>query len=142
MVNNEDRNTCSSCGGKCCKNLPGAFAPEEVSMESLGLMLSQRQLEVTLEHHGVPLNGEFEYRVAWVVRPVRQESGWCVFLGEEGCTLDFHDRPWEWRALVPGIICKGLSQAELVSAWVPYKEKIEAIKEEWDLYGLYLKQKD
>lgn len=35
VMKNENKEKCSACGGKCCKNNPGAYLPEDFTADQL-----------------------------------------------------------------------------------------------------------
>ena len=119
ILNNEDRATCAGCGGKCCKTLPGAYLPSQLSDGPLRDGLASGKL-VLAWWDGDPrpdrncfdadCDGSCEaetapdrLRRAYYVRPRNVLSpagpfdgtgkGECTLLGPTGCTLSFDDRP-------------------------------------------------
>jgi hypothetical protein len=118
IANNEDLATCRACGGKCCKTLPGAYLPDQLSDAQLGDGLASGRL-VLAWWDGDPRparncldvdcdgscgrHGDDRLRRAYYVRPRNLESppgpfdpsakGQCALLGPLGCTLSFVDRP-------------------------------------------------
>ena len=118
IANNEDLATCRACGGKCCKTLPGAYLPDQLSANDLEEGLRSRKL-VLAWWDGDPRperncldvdcdgscgkHGEDRLRRAYYVRPRNVNSppgpfdptsnGACTLLGSTGCTLSFEKRP-------------------------------------------------
>jgi Fe-S-cluster containining protein len=119
IANNEDLATCRACGGKCCKTLPGAYLPDQLSDEQVRTGLASGKL-VLAWWEGDPrpdrncldvdCDGTCErcaapdrLRRAYYVRPRNLDSpagpfdptsnGQCALLGPSGCTLSFADRP-------------------------------------------------
>lgn len=35
ILPNEDLKTCGSCGGECCKRMPGEYHPDDIDLENL-----------------------------------------------------------------------------------------------------------
>lgn len=119
IANNEDLATCRSCGGKCCKTLPGAYLPGQLSAPDLRDGLASGRL-VLAWWDGDPrpdrncldvdcdgtcprcLAPDRLHR-AYYVRPRNARSpegpfdptstGSCLLLGPTGCTLAFDGRP-------------------------------------------------
>src|SRR5688500_5956126 len=44
IANNEDLATCRACGGKCCKTLPGAYLPDQLTDDELASGLATGRL--------------------------------------------------------------------------------------------------
>lgn len=119
IANNEDRATCAACGGKCCKTLPGAFLPGQMSDEEIALGLRDGRW-VLAWWPGDPrpdkqcfdvdcdgtcprcTAGDRLYRT-YYLRPRNVNSqpgpldgsshGACTLLGSAGCLLPFEARP-------------------------------------------------
>jgi Fe-S-cluster containining protein len=119
IANNEDLATCRACGGKCCKTLPGAYLPGQMSERQVAEGLRSGRL-VLAWWDGDPRPGmncfdadcdgscarctdPARLRRAYYLRPRNVASrpgpfdastqGACALLGPEGCTLSFRDRP-------------------------------------------------
>ena len=119
IANNEDLATCRACGGKCCKTLPGAYLPGQLSDVELADGLASGRL-VLAWWDGDPrpdrncldvdcggtcgrCTAEDRLRRAHYVRPRNVNSppgpfdptaqGACTLLGPTGCTLPFERRP-------------------------------------------------
>ena len=119
IANNEDLATCRACGGKCCKTLPGAYLPGQLSEEAVAEGLRSGRL-VLAWWDGDPRPGmncfdadcdgscarctdPGRLRRAYYLRPRNVNSkagpfdatsqGACTLLGPAGCTLSFGDRP-------------------------------------------------
>jgi hypothetical protein len=119
IANNEDLATCRACGGKCCKTLPGAYLPDQLTQDELRHGLQSGTL-VLAWWDGDPRPGKQCFDVdcdgsctrctdpdrllrAYYVRPRNENSkpgpfdgssqGACKLLGPSGCTLPFEKRP-------------------------------------------------
>ena len=96
----ENPQVCRKCGGACCKNKPGVFAPEQfVGIAGMQVELARGDLIV----------GYFDYesdsrpRVFYLRPRMEKESGpveewWpnpspCVYLTQHGCRLSYEARP-------------------------------------------------
>lgn len=100
----ENKKICESCGGKCCKNIPGCCYPEDFdfNIELVKKALSSGKYAVDW------WEGESD---EYFVRPATKGKEWitfdpswggeCTFLMEEGCSLSAKDRPKECRNLEP-----------------------------------------
>jgi hypothetical protein len=119
IANNEDLATCRACAGKCCKTLPGAYLPDQLTEAELRDGLSSGKLVLAWwdgdprpEHNclNVDCDGTCarclapdKLRRAYYVRPRNLNSpsgpfdstsnGQCALLGPMGCTLSFEKRP-------------------------------------------------
>jgi hypothetical protein len=142
---NENPTLCSSCGGKCCKQMPGITHPED-----WGLPSDTSRLEAALNSgrwaidwwEGDPENTTGDYMKdnvdrAFYVRPATQgnegllmDASWggaCTFHSEIGCTLSTNDRPKECRDLKPaeGGSCSmttEFTKRNAAIAWLPYND--------------------
>jgi hypothetical protein len=119
IANNEDLATCRACGGQCCKTLPGAYLPDQLTEQQLGDGLRAGKL-VLAWWDGDPRPDKTCFdidcdgscprcmdpdrlRRAYYVRPRNVASpsgpfdpttnGACTLLGPTGCTLPFDTRP-------------------------------------------------
>ncbi len=116
---NEDLATCRACGGKCCKTLPGAYLPGQLSDDELRNGLRSGRLVLAwwdgdprpeMNCFDVDCDGtcprctaDGRLRRAYYVRPRNVNSptgpfdptanGACTLLGPTGCTLPFEKRP-------------------------------------------------
>jgi hypothetical protein len=119
IANNEDLATCRACGGKCCKTLPGAFLPDQLSDGQLhdGLRSGAYVLDwwggdprpdrhcfdVDCDGSCPRCTADDRLHRAYYVRPRNVNSpagpfdgtagGACTLLGPAGCTLPFAARP-------------------------------------------------
>jgi hypothetical protein len=119
IVDNEDPATCRACGGKCCKTLPGAYLPGQLTESQLREGIARGTLVLAwwdgdprpeLNCFDADCGGTCprcsdprRLRRAYYVRPRNTNSrpgpydpstlGQCVLLGPAGCTLSFAERP-------------------------------------------------
>ncbi len=119
IANNEDLATCRACGGKCCKTLPGAYLPDQLTEAQVRDGLASGKLVLAWwDGDPRPDRNCFDadcdgscarcmapdrLRRAYYVRPRNLNSkpgafdattqGQCALLGPMGCTLSFADRP-------------------------------------------------
>lgn len=144
---NEDAKTCTTCGGNCCKAVPGILAPEDVGAPELSVMRERLTSLFATGRYAIdwwegdprPTPREGYLGCVEYVRPaVKGEEGelrdpsWggpCTFLGPSGCELTFDDRPHNCRALVPRRgpqegceLPVGARKVDYVLAWLPYRD--------------------
>lgn len=141
MENNENKEICSECGGKCCERSPGVCFPSDFKDENdivdkiLGGSYCIDWWEGNL--------GDGCEDIAYFVRPRTKnykdrvfDGGWggeCVLLTETGCSLKFDDRPSECRHLKPNVGgCAGnelFSKESSCRAWRKHQDMFENLKE-------------
>ena len=103
---------CAECGGRYCKRCGCHLSPDDFKDLSFDEMLKEfKKGYLTIEvidgdpffHHGFPRI----VRMRNVDSPVVEERLYarpqspCVMLGENGCKLEYHNRPAGGRLLVP-----------------------------------------
>lgn len=119
IANNEDLATCRACGGQCCKTLPGAFLPDQLTPDQVRAGLASGSLvlawwagdprpdrnclDVDCDGTCARCLADDKLLRAYYVRPRNANSpvgvrdgttkGACTLLGPEGCTLPFAQRP-------------------------------------------------
>ena len=119
IENNETPSFCKDCG-KCCSRLPGGYLPSDITPEKQEQLLRDR-LAVWDWYASFP-NDRFYLRPANKTEHAEKRrfaSGWpmgtpCVYLGKNGCTLSFDDRPFECKELkatAPGE-CSGITDTQ------------------------------
>ena len=148
-TNNESFETCASCGGDCCKTLPGIEWPErflacQKPAEALANLLGSGRW-VLAAHYGIPYDpatpppDEVRFRKFYYPRPATTDeegkgphasatTGSCCFLGEHGCQLSFFERPRLCRELVPdkGLNCYSpVGKRDAALAWFNHQDLIE-----------------
>lgn len=147
IKNNENREMCSKCGGKCCKTYSGAYHPDDFKHE-----LTDAWLQDLLEGNHTYTDGKpILVSIDWVegvkggpdgrgyfLRP-RHVGGdivdpsWgasCCHLTETGCDLPFDERPWRCRLREP---------SECINDKMDTVEKRESVVP-WRLYWKILHQ--
>ena len=149
VLNNENK-VCGSCGGKCCKRMPGSALPSDfgagdngdVGSALLDALLSKRWAIDWWE--GDPRDSKDELHVAYFLRPATKgregrlhDASWggeCTFLTQTGCSLTFERRPSECRGLVPNEVAPGnctsdpaTTKQQVAIAWIPYDSLIREV---------------
>jgi hypothetical protein len=114
MKNNERRDICAICGGKCCKNVPGIAYPQDFGFDQ---MASEKIYERLVQLFSsmcwqIDCWERYKYGKGYYIRPTTLKgrgelfhAAWCnegcVFLQTDGCSLMFDNRPYECKELVP-----------------------------------------
>ena len=134
-VNNENKSLCSSCGGNCCKHMPGIVHPDEVV--SINDLLDTGKYAIDW-WEGDPREDRDDVGQSYYIRPKTKGSeehlldgswgGECVFLTNKGCELSFNERPYDCRMLEPssGDSCDtvGVEKQEMVVLWMEHNNTI------------------
>jgi Fe-S-cluster containining protein len=137
---------CGPCGGKCCRNMPGAAmpsdfgtTPDEIRARLIERLRTGRWAIDWWE--GDPRPDQDEVSRGYFVRPATKDSlgelldpswgGDCTFRGEGGCDI-FDERPSGCRGLKPAQDSKGCEDVhsgkrDCAIAWVPYRLLIEQV---------------
>lgn len=149
----EHPDLCASCGGSCCRQMPGAAMPEDFgdSLEtietSLREALSSGRWAIDWwegdPREGDPRDGSERLLGAYFARPAVRGSdglfdttvGTCTFLGDHGCTI-FDARPSGCRGLKPSrsfpqdCAVQHSSKRDAAIAWIPYMELLFRVAQE------------
>lgn len=126
IEDNENKNWCSECGGKCCKRMGCHFSPEQVfgdkprTVETLQAFLDRGifavdwwdgDIRTEHEYKGAKPSEEEKLSQVYYVRMGHKGvdhlfdpsfGGECKMLTPTGCAFSFEDRPRGGQALVPG----------------------------------------
>ncbi len=114
-INNENISMCQKCGGECCKHKPGLYHPDQILSGS-----DTTTHDRIKRFHEVLDSGKFiivdvyddNEKRHWAIQPrtsltqgkiAESADGWgvCVNLTNNGCSLNFQERPMECQTLVP-----------------------------------------
>ena len=109
-----DPDICRKCGGKCCKGMPAPYTPRDIRRRFPAATL-QESVRLALETDTISIDWwEGDHSIPFV-RPATKEragcwydaswGGECIYLGSNGCTLAWRDRPHYCKTVEP----KGLS---------------------------------
>lgn len=161
FINNENKEFCRICGGKCCKNCGCAFSPRdfkgEITKERLEKLLKTGLVSLDW-WDGDPsnitdsaLNDTVE--IAFFIRirnlmldhgnilaPIIDPSfgGKCSLLTNKGCKLSFEHRPLQAQALIPKpreISCEdGYNKRDCCIEWLKYDNILKEIYSEFYKY--------
>lgn len=147
MKNNENATACSMCGGHCCKTMSCHLSPrdvfknEEPSIEKLIAFLSSGNYSVDWWDGDVKGGTRSE---TYYVRPRHKgvpelfDPSWggeCIFLTENGCSLDWEHRPYGGKALVPSYegghrkCHSDYNKFECCVEWYPLQEMFDTLAE-------------
>jgi Fe-S-cluster containining protein len=165
MIGFVDEKLCTDCAGVCCKSMSGASFPEDWGVTPKEIEENLRNGILTRNWvvdwwEGDPRENtpeEEKLGIAYFVRPAHKNKenllglpnipgrsrwprdpsfgGECVFLEENGCVLQFEDRPKNCRMLEPKPKVMGETVCEhndshkpfAAIAWIPYQNLIREI---------------
>lgn len=148
---NEDKDTCTKCGGECCKHYPGIATPEQFGAPDRGA-LYENLMDAFLTGEWVAdwLEGSKEIYFPrpniivnrsgklydYVYHGMRGGEGACNFFTQDkGCKKEFEERPAQCQSLKPGedLTCDYEgdlgSKYVLADKWRPYQREIRAAAE-------------
>lgn len=140
ILNNEDFEICSKCGGKCCKHMPGSYYPSDFKSEQL----TKEGILDLIKNHKVSMDCYEDEIVQPFLRPrINTDKcygfwsfgGVCLHLTPAGCELPFEERPFECRSLDPHTCgsAKSNGKKDGADAWEPYAHILREIINEMNL---------
>jgi len=126
MQNNENREICSACGGKCCKCSPGFAVPRDFLKMPMFYLKPENWQVVT--HYA-------DSRDWLVIMPQTSGGGiygTCCFLGVLGCVLEWEFRPFECRHLKPVADEIGRCEArvkrdDIAPDWIQFQAELRSV---------------
>lgn len=153
----ENKRICAKCGGKCCKDMPGAAFPEDFNFpeEKDKLIMALKNGNWCIDwwvgdpRENIPEENEVDR--AYFVRPsivgYRGKlfdptwGGRCIFLTSTGCALNLNERPLNCKMLKPkrNKECKvdeKYRERGAATEWLKYSNELEEILEEMELYEM------
>lgn len=152
----EDASLCSSCGGRCCKSIPGEILPSD-----LGADLSPPEMHSRIRQmlqsgdytidwwEGPPVPkeelDELDARTSgYYLRPATKAhrghwfddswGGTCTFHTEAGCSLSAQERPSGCLSLIPELDETGEPSCRHPAGW---EGKLSAAKAWWPYRGVF-----
>ncbi len=152
LENNENISLCGICKGGCCRRAPGVVFPEdikeEITKESLKRYLDKGY---AFDWWYDKLFDDQENTTNYYLRPQTITTkdklfypswgGRCILHTDEGCSLNFEDRPTQCKALIPSkkddqYNCKSLSEEKYgkkasALAWLKYNNIIKELHDEY-----------
>lgn len=133
----ENKELCTSCGGKCCKSFAGTCSP--VDFEEM----SYKHLKTILDTGKYSIDWWEGKKSTLFIRPRHKNSpivdpawkGECNFLASTGCELPYEKRPTQCKELIPMVSdkeCYGeTSKKELIFRWKPYQQILRKLELEY-----------
>jgi Fe-S-cluster containining protein len=135
----ENKDLCRPCGGKCCKNLPGAAFPEDFGYPDIKAMESNILNALMSGKWSIDWWENSRTGPQYYLRPATVQSvgrvfdpsygGQCNFLTDEGCSI-FDNRPTGCRGLEPKegrCIVRYGDKEEAKDAWTPFNKLLKEI---------------
>jgi len=147
---------CTECGGRCCKQCGGIFAPEQfedLSVEGLVKTIIENNYSIDW-WEGSPVPDEERMRTIYIrTRNVDQpiiDPSWAgtactLFIPGKGCRLSFEKRPLECQCVVPDwdkdtgeytcIISTEdrADKKQLSIRWLPHQDVLEEVADKlWE----------
>lgn len=167
IIGVQDPETCARCGGGCCQGAPGASDPSDLLDEDGDLdeltifeMLSSGDWVLGF-WDGDPRGGR-GVSIVYFPHPAHKKKtdelierrfswnlGGCTFLTDNGCKLEFEERPYGCRTLIPiwdekknDFACKHMNGDQLDNRraalnWLPHQEKLMEIAREVEPEGYW-----
>lgn len=144
IENNETPDVCKSCG-KCCKNYPGAYHPEQfedLSKEKILEMLASNKYAIDAycdDYVDDICDSNYEY--GYFIRPLGSDENpsktlgqyrtiGCCHLTPSGCELSFEERPYGCQKLTPDT-CMNIDECDtkldISDAWKEYHDILDDI---------------
>jgi Fe-S-cluster containining protein len=136
----ENPTICAKCGGKCCKDIPGAALPsdfDEPLIDSLTEALMSGNWMLDQADHRCNGGVDTYFPRLKQRHPNAKLTEWmdyeevgrgpCVMLTENGCSLPYEKRPSECRLVEPNEIrCvqHAGSRWDFIEAWQPYQNEV------------------
>lgn len=145
ISNNEHRDTCVKCGGKCCQRMPGEYHPDQWDLTGSDIAEALAKGGISADYWEgdvLELEDELdELDMVYYLRPRISDvpinkivdgswGGMCSNLANDGCKLTFADRPYGCQVLEPntehpGECNSAWSKKQAALSWRPYQDLIE-----------------
>lgn len=135
ILNNENHEVCSNCGGKCCINSGCSIIPKDfksypnITEDDIMIALASGYVVIDSTNHGYFLRMRGIYSKSDTFYDTYLSS--CVALTDNGCRFKFENRPFGGRLLRPqkDTQCyKGSYEFRRVGlAWKNYQKILEDI---------------
>jgi Fe-S-cluster containining protein len=139
ILNNENKTICSSCGGKCCKNMGCHYSPDdvgEITIESIQSLLNTGNVSIDWWEGDVleKERGQVYYLRVRNVNEGILDPSWggvpCKLLTKSGCSLSWKNRPKGGRGVIPieGGNCQTeYSKKQCAIDWYPYQNTLDSV---------------
>jgi len=136
----ENTGICTTCGGKCCNEMPGACFPSDFGLpgDLTKLNKALKSGKYTIDWwEGDPRSDKHEFNRGYFVRPaikgklgIRHDPSWggvCCLLENNACILSPDERPLNCQKLEPVsngscITHDDCDKQKAAIAWIPYYE--------------------
>lgn len=128
----ENKELCTSCGGKCCKRMGCELFPEDVikqygaiSKDSIRSLLDTGDFSIDwYGNFSEKWYRGFYIRARHIYAPKVDPSygGRCVALTDTGCKFDFEHRPSGGKYLIPSVTncVSNYNKKTIATMWEPY----------------------
>ena len=141
---NEDKDTCSKCGGECCKGMPGLYHPDDLFNGMPDVEIKEKIISMLMQGNVVITYIELDNKRINLLaaKASLARNNWfmwdnfgrCVNLSDTGCRLSATDRPRECRELVPAVDTKckpapSFDRGNLLDEWSIYEDIFEQVKD-------------
>jgi len=129
---NTNQTICGTCGGQCCKNMPGIYSAGQVRKGKF----DPKTMVIDIIHRGKRA-GWTSYRV---IRPRGIADGdkitthlWppnqCMHLTDKGCALAWEDKPLQCKSLIPSegkcTMVPSARDQQLYKSWKNRQKELE-----------------
>lgn len=139
IQNNENKDTCTKCGGKCCKSLGGFFHPNDIGVDNItkdDLINFIKRGDVSIDWFEGDDDNLYFLRMrnqrANIIDP--SWGGVCCHWTPNGCSIPFEKRPYGCKRLVPnqsGKCTEGsYAKYECGHDWLPYNDILQEIEDD------------
>lgn len=135
IENNETLDVCKNCG-KCCKNYPGAYHPEQfedLSKEKILEMLASNKYAIDAYCDDCVDNDSDSDEFGYFIRPLGSDENPQRTLGQYrtiGCDLSFEERPWACQRLTSDT-CMNIDECDtklsIADAWKEYHDILDNV---------------
>ena len=139
IQNNENKDTCTKCGGRCCKSLGGFFHPNDIGVDNItkdDLINFIKRGDVSIDW----LEGDDDNLYFLRMRNQRANiidpswGGVCCHWTPNGCNIPFEKRPHGCKRLIPnpsGNCIEGCyDKYECGHDWIPYNDILQEIEDD------------
>lgn len=143
MIQYTNRELCAECGGKCCRNGGGIYAPEDFEVLTFNSILKlyyENRIMFYPVFDSKNKRAGFILRVPQkgcdkIQRQVNPEKGECAFWKENvGCTCkDYHSRPRGCKLMIPQekrgeLACIPIyNEEEALEEWLRYESIVDNV---------------
>ena len=134
----ENTEICKLCGGRCCKLISGIYSPDDfksITVDTMMQLFHKNKTSIDWWEGDLRKNimEEDEADRTYFLRPRHVDApiidpawnGICIFLTDTGRELDYKNRPFNCRDVIPipAYECTGtISKTDLIKEWIPYQD--------------------